>query len=45
MSEIKLRKINFENKCITVEALHLASAALNARIDSIAVTLMERRVG
>jgi len=45
MSEIKMRKMNFENKCVTVEKPHLPYLAHNALIDCIAVVHMERRVG
>jgi len=45
MSEIKSRKMNFENKCATVEKPHLPYFAHNAQIISIAVIHMEGRVG
>jgi hypothetical protein len=45
MSEIKSQKMNFENKCATVETPNLAYLAPNALIDRIAVIHMERREG
>jgi hypothetical protein len=45
MSEIKLQKNENKFFCATLMTPHLSYAALNALIDDIAVTLMEKKVG